>query len=118
MRLQHVYHESRLFTALTISHKTLPLPKQQPELVLFLLNMAPRTFYAKSQEVVYKKTGSSARPKFKGTHVKVSLSKNSSKIHRPEPPEPSVVLPPDGADNPSQLDPGESSSFLDYEIPQ
>ena len=80
--------------------------------------MAPRTFVTKSQEVVYKKTGNSARPRFKATHVKVSVPKKSANIQRSEQTGPNAVLPPDGAEDPSQFGSGDGSSFLDYEIPQ
>jgi len=80
--------------------------------------MAPRTFYTKSQEVVYKKTGSSARPKFKAAHVKVPVPKKSTDIRGSENTTASVALPLDGAEDPSQFGPGDGSSGLDYEIPQ
>jgi len=118
MRLQRVYHEARLFRALKISHETFNLIKQQPELKSFSLHMAPRTFYPKSQEVVYKKTGSSARPKFMAAYAKVPVLKKSADIHESEPNAASMAPPLDGAEVPSQFGPGETSSCLDYEIPQ
>lgn len=107
-----------LFTALMISNETLNLLKLPPKLKSLPISMAPCAFVAKSQEVVYKKTGSSARPRFKAVHVKIPKPKKSADIQKAEHTAPSVSLLPDGAEDPSAFGPGESSSYFDYEIPQ
>ena len=109
MRYKRGYHEA----------KTINSKRQSLLNVSFvLLIMAPRTHYAKSQEVVYKRLGSSTRPKFKAVHAKLRLAKKSSSVDDTASSEqhpPAVVVPPDDR---SQFGPDEGSSFMDYEIPQ
>ena len=103
MRLQCIYHEAKLFTALRTSHEILNFIKHQHKLDSFALHIAPHIFYTKSQEVVYKKTGSSAGPKFKAAHVKDSVPKKSAQIPELEHTATSVALPLNRAEDPSQF---------------
>ena len=82
--------------------------------------MAPRTHYAKSQEVVYKRLGTSARPKYKALYAKLPVHQKSENISNSqcEPSGPSGVDPPHGEDDPSLLAPDEGSSSFHYEMPQ
>ena len=80
--------------------------------------MAPRTHYAKSQEIVYKRMGTTARPRFKAVHSKIPAKGKPSNIDATSsaPSVPPFVDPPqEGGD---QLGQNEDSSFLDFEIPQ
>jgi hypothetical protein len=80
--------------------------------------MAPRTYYAKSQEIIYKSMGTSARPKFKAVHAKLPAKTKPSNIDNltSEPTVPPIVdHSQDGGD---QFGPNEGSSFLDFEMPQ
>ena len=89
------------------------------------LIMAPRTHYAKSQEMVYKELGTASRPKYKLVHATRGSSKTSAKTgsgSEPVPPAPPPVVsaPADeshsGADNPPfGLD--DPNTFLDEQIP-
>lgn len=82
--------------------------------------MAPRTHYAKSQEVVYKKMGTAARPKFKAVHPKLPGAKEGTEMPntKSEPPAPPVIEPPHVGEDcpPYGLD--EGPSFVDYEMPK
>jgi hypothetical protein len=83
--------------------------------------MAPRTYYAKSQEIVYKPLGTSARPKYKALHARLPVPKKASDVDdsaSSQQPAPPVVVPPEAGHDYSEIGPGEGSSFLDYDIPQ
>jgi len=80
--------------------------------------MAPRTHFAKSQEIVYKSMGTAARPRFKPVHAKLPANKKLSNIDASgsQPSVPPIVDPPrEGGDQFGQY---EGSSFLDFEVPQ
>ena len=82
--------------------------------------MAPRKHYAKGQEIVYRRLGTSARPKFKAVYAKVPVPNIPTAIPNSgsEPSGPPIVDPPQEGDDQSHFAPDEASSFLDYEIPQ
>lgn len=110
MRQQRVHHEAQLLKLAygPSAFSTHPsLPKR----------MAPRTHYAKSQEIVYKSMGTAARPRFKAINAKLPTKKkpSSSQALTSEPVEPPIVEPPHegGGHFGGNDDPG----YLDFEIP-
>ena len=79
--------------------------------------MAPRTHYAKSQEIVYQSMGTTARPKFKAVRVKLPVNKPSDiQTLASERSLPPVVDPPQ--DSGDQFGPNEGSSIPELQIPQ
>jgi hypothetical protein len=111
MRRQRVYHEAELLKHVSGS-SAFPILHYLPTI------MAPRTHYAKSQEIVYKSMGTAARPRFKAVHAKLPAKKQSSNSDAlsSEPPVPPIVDSPQGAGD--QFGPNEGSSFLDFETSQ
>ena len=79
--------------------------------------MAPRTHYARSQEVVYKSMGTAARPKFKAVRAKLPGQKKPSNTSdlSSEPSAPPLVDPPQDGGDP--FGSNEGPSFLDFETP-
>jgi hypothetical protein len=80
--------------------------------------MAPRTHYAKSQEIVYKSMGTAARPRFKAVNAKLPANKkpSNSDTSGSGPSGPPIVDPP--REDGDQIGQNEGSSFLDFEVPQ
>jgi hypothetical protein len=78
--------------------------------------MAPRTHYTKSQEIVYKRMGTTARPTFKAVRAKLPMNKPSNnQTLASETSLPPVVDPPQ--DSGDQFGPNEGS-IPDFQIPQ